>query len=68
MFSDDQLTQVHAGAATSLPVVLGGPDSVGGPVSGVSGSLMRKFNIHKQYSLLKVYNSSSYTSVIKTFP
>ena len=37
-----QLIQVHAAAATSLPAVLDGPDGVGDPVPGVSGSEVRK--------------------------
>ena len=40
-FSNDQLTQVLAAAAPSLPAVLGGPGGVGEPVLEVSGSQVR---------------------------
>ena len=41
MFSHEQLTQVHAAAATSLPAVLDGSGGVGSPVLEVSGSQVR---------------------------
>ena len=55
-----QLTQVHAGAATSLPAVMDGPGGVEEPVPAVPGSEVRKFNIHKEHSVLKFYNKSIY--------
>ena len=37
----EQPTEVHEAAVTSLPVVLDGPEDVGDPVYGLSGSVER---------------------------